>query len=286
VQEFFNCLFDENEYTCFAVEPKGTEVYLAHAAIDEKEAYFSINPLNGKIDTCPTESWHHPEKPRRCDGNVVVYRNILLEMDSTPLEQQREYMQKIQLPYSTCVFSGSKSYHFIISLETPLMSRSEYDSLVRRVYKAVGNKKLDPTCKNPSRLSRIPGHHRKDTGKIQELIRIQGRVANQELENWLLKNGVSPQEEIWEDLSRFRGPKKDFTSLLPPTKLFLTEGKLVQRGEWNIRLFKAAADLCRNGWTLEEGRAELLKVTGYLDRNDEKTILSAYKNEETHGKTS
>lgn len=278
-KEFWTCLFEPNESTCLTVPPKGTTV-LSLSFVQTGFCYFSINPLNGLIDTSPTESWHDIHRPRRCDANVTAYRNILVEMDGLSLEDQIRHISEIGMPYSTRVYSGSKSYHFIISLITPLSSRREYDALVRRVYKAVGRDKVDVTCKNPSRLSRVPGHLREDTGRSQDLMEVRERVEREVLEAWLLRRDVPVREDTdWEDIRT--GPPKQFSSLNGFTQNFLMFGD--DTGKWNYKLFRASADLCRNGWSFEEAEIELQKITGILDANDLKTIKSAYRNEAQKG---
>lgn len=259
---FLECLFDSGESTCFSETPRGIAVGPAHQPFKE-EAFFSINPLDSK--------------KTRADSSVLKYRNILLEMDKIPLEHQQAIIQGSQMPYSTAVFSGSKSIHYIISLQEPLVDGQLYRSLVKRVYKAIGNDLVDHSCKNPSRFSRLPGHIRLDTGKEQELLYVGERVPLETLEKWLVSRGVGP-EEIWDNLtpearSTFKNPGR----LYAGTKNFLMYGAI--RGEWNPKLFKASADLCRCGFTQEEAIAELNKVTGHLDSNDLTTITSAFKNE-------
>lgn len=276
INDFFSVLFDKDESTCFSDTPKGTAIYWKGLVRPERDAFFSINPIDWATDHKPTESWHHPQKPRRCDDNVTCFRNILIEIDNLPVDEQKRYIDSINLPYSTAVFSGSKSVHYIISLQTPLTNRAEYDKLVRRVYKAVGS--VDPSCKNPSRLSRVPGHMRSDTQKEQILLAVHDRMPNAFIESWLAERGVNDIESDWEEIPRIGMQNQSFSSLTAATKNFLMVG--ADAGKWNMELFKAAADLCRNGWTLAEATDELTGVTGTLDKNDDKTINSAFKNEE------
>jgi hypothetical protein len=166
--------------------------------------------------------------------------------------------------------------HFIISLERALEEEQAYRSLVKRVFKAVGNDLVDQSVRNPSRFSRLPGHIRSDTGKEQKLLAIKGRVPNAELEVWLVKRGAPP-EEAWENLtpeprSTFKNPSR----LYGATKNFLMYGT---ETNWNMTLFKASADMCRCGYNEEEATQELRRITGTLDFNDIKTIGSAFKNE-------
>lgn len=278
---YYKCLFNPNDSVCLSYTPRGTTVTPLLEVEDDLTAftYISINAFFADKDTNPTEVWHCEKIPRRADHNVSTYRNILIEMDKFPLDKQLDYIKELGLPYSTCVYSGGKSYHFIISLSEPVLTRKEYNDLAIRVYKAIGMDYVDPTCKNPSRFSRAPGHIREETGKEQRLICVNGRVDKIILEGWLLSRGVGPIEESpWEDITRKSFKKKDFSSLSGATKNFFLVGKDLTTG-WNIALFKAAADMCRNGWEEDEARAELLQITGTLDGTDEKTIRSAFNNE-------
>lgn len=265
---FLSLLFDPGEATCFGETPRSIKidnVTYATYLLEEKKAFnscfFSINPM----DFTKT----------RADASVTKYRNILIEMDKMVLDLQDQYISEIDMPYSTAVFSGKKSIHYIISLEESLPDEQTYRALVKRVYKAVGNNYVDQSCKNPSRFSRLPGHVRSDTGKEQKLLAIKSRVPLSTLNAWLDKRGAT--EDEWElVLKRPKFTFKDDSRLYPSTKNFL--GGAVKEN-WNISLFKAAADLYRCGFNEEEILNKLLQVTGTLDANDRKTIYSAIKNE-------
>jgi len=271
-------LFDENDWTCFASTPKDTEVFPICDFDADNWQFFSINPLATE-DRMPVEEWHSAKIPRRADINVTKFRNILIEMDKNPLHEQAAHMEQIGLPFSTCVFSGSKSYHWIISLETPCETRTEYDKLVKRVYKAVGITLVDITCKNPSRFSRFPDSTRMDTKQLQQTKIVRYRIPNQLLETWLVSRDVPPIEASeWETVPRRKYAPKDLSALFPSTRNFLRFGV---EANWNDTLFKASADLCRNGWNIDEAITELSGITGMLDANDHKTIRSAYRSEES-----
>ena len=264
LDSFLHTLFENNDHTCFSETPRGIEIVSPwHDSIRKPAAFFSINSMD------PTKT--------RADSSVVKYRNILVEMDKVPLEKQDQHIEEITMPYSTAVFSGSKSIHYIISLKEELQDEQIYRSVVKRVYKAVGENLVDKSCINPSRFSRLPGHIRLDTGLEQKLLAVRERVPLSTLETWLQSRGVG-QEEIWDNLTpEPRSTFKDPSRLYAGTKNFIMYG--APAGEWNPRLFKAAADLCRCGYTIEEAFRELKKPTGYLDLNDDNTINSAYKNE-------
>jgi hypothetical protein len=264
VIDFIEVLFDREDSTCYSETPRGIEVGDAHHPFNHsrKDAFFSINAMN-------------PGKTR-ADSSVIKYRNILIEIDKISVEHQQAHILGMELPYSTAVFSGSKSVHYIISLEEPLSDEQAYRAIVKRVYKAVGNDLVDQSCKNPSRFSRLPGHIRTDTGLEQKLLGIRGRVPNATLETWLVSRGA-PIEEAWENLTiEKRSRFKNYNRLYGATKNFLMFGT---KENWNQKLFKAAADLCRCGYNEEEAKEELIKITGTLDYTDIKTIGSAFKNE-------
>jgi hypothetical protein len=176
ITDFLKLLFGNGDWqTCFAPDAKGTEVF---AFPDSEDLFFSINELDAHRDHNPTESYHRMEKPRRADHNVVCFRNFLLELDDMPLDRQVQYMNE-RLPWTSAVYSGGKSVHFIISLEEPLASEADYREVAERLHMLAPA--ADPACKNPSRLSRLPGRIRRDTGKEQALLQMWGRVPNADL---------------------------------------------------------------------------------------------------------
>src|SRR5580692_10877466 len=97
IQDFFSVLFDEGESTCFSWDAKGTKVYPISSADPAKFAFFCINPLDPDKDNFPYEKYHRADKPRRCDKNVMKYRNILIEMDNIELKAQVEKMKEVGL---------------------------------------------------------------------------------------------------------------------------------------------------------------------------------------------
>lgn len=172
---FLNLLFDEGQVSCFTENPHGYKV--SHSPRSD-DLFFCINALHPSKDLNPTKEWHDEHKPRRADVNVVCYRNFLIEIDNMPLEEQIQYVTS-KVPVSTIVYSGGRSYHFIISLETPLASATEYAEVARRLCKLFPE--ADRTMKNPSRLSRLPSRIRPETNKKQELHHLGKRVPNKQL---------------------------------------------------------------------------------------------------------
>lgn len=153
-QKFLSKLFEPNERTCYA--PNAFETALWPAPT-QHDLFFCINALSGP----------------RSDANVQSYRNFLLEIDSMPLPQQIDLVTK-RLPVTSIVYSGGKSYHFIISLQEPMQTEADYRRVWRGLYEAIPE--ADKSTKNPSRFSRLPGVLRPDTGLLQELIYLGDRI--------------------------------------------------------------------------------------------------------------
>lgn len=164
--DFFNILFNENETVCTSHTVFETKLTLR----DERKAsqFFVINPVVEK----------------RTDNNVTALRNLVFECDTLSKPEQLVLVIKnLKMPFSTLVYSGNKSFHWIISLEEQIESRELYDYLWQWIANIIGF--ADPATKNPARLSRYPNYVRPDTGKIQKLLILKKRVAFDELESWL-----------------------------------------------------------------------------------------------------
>ncbi len=140
-RNFLATLFDPEDQTCFTNTPYGVDSYPATADISTE--YFTINALHGT----------------RSDAHVTKHRTFLIEFDNMPLNEQLPYMLDSNIPYTACVFSGNKSYHFFITLDEPV-SAAEYACLFKRLELALPQ--LDRSCKNPSRLARLADAKRGD----------------------------------------------------------------------------------------------------------------------------
>lgn len=248
IEKFYTTLFGPTERICWSEDTYGTTISAAtNFAYYGSHCFFTINPL----------------KDRRCDANVSALRNILLEFDDVPLAEQLKIIAEI--PHTTVVFSGGKSYHAIISLVEPCVTREEYDKLVRRIYDRVPG--VDRQNSNPSRFSRSPEAPR-DNGYRQDLITVRNRISRLELETWL---GPDTVEEV-ESCSA--SPVNIRMGLLNPhTLYFLNFG--ADAGHWNRQLFLSALDMARCGRSEFEIVQQLTKVTGKLDNGDRRTIRSA-----------
>lgn len=126
----------------------------------------------------------NPISGARTDDNVTAYRSFLLEFDTMSLEDQQKLIDNSELPWSARVFSGNKSYHYIITLDKDLPKEvwTFYYKWLLNIFP-----QADQSCKNPSRASRFGGNVRKDTGKTMNMI-VKQRVSQDELDAFLSKS--------------------------------------------------------------------------------------------------
>jgi len=291
LSQFLNTLFNTEEAICLAKDAKGTKVYsLKDKSYFDQFNYYSINPLYLDRDKCATQIYHDKKKGRRADINCSTFRNILIEIDSIPVDSQLDFIDKTGLPFTAATYSGSKSIHFIISLENELDSEEDYRRIVARLYKAFELKYpgvIDPANKNPSRLSRLPFNLREDTGRLQELLVLKNRVVNMDLYEWLFqalghqlyqsfspknKNNTETEEDHTLDRSNSINPGSRV--LDGWTLNFLMTG--ATEGSRNAQLFRAACNFNKAGFLLIEALDKLTCVTTLPLNEAQRTIESAY----------
>lgn len=250
---FYKTLFDDGEWVCFTGTPYGVDSAAINPLDTPEDNYFCINPLNGT----------------RRDSNVAVFRNILIEMDKGGLDEQWKVIIDSKVPFSTIVFSGKKSLHVIISLETPLTNINDYKKLTKRIYAKMGGKEIvDTSVGNPSRLSRSADVFR--DGVEQTCHYIKSRVSNQILNDWL-----GPELESIVPNDAIPGFQKRHKLLSSWTQTFLRWG--AEPGEWNNKLFMATCDMARAGYDKARITELCESITGILDSKDRSTIDSAFR---------
>lgn len=272
---FWRTLFDAEEQTCFARYTQGTSVRPVVEAGEAKAwaQFFSINPLT--------------PGGRRADAQVAAHRNFLLEFDDVPLDDQLEIVRHSGLPVSTCVYSGGKSFHFIVALDRDVGAR-----MWRRLAKGLVKAFLesDAAVKNPSRLSRFPEGVRlvRDEdgvvtrGPRQHIVFVGERVSLDELWEWFLVNAphaLGGKEFRALALAR----PGELRPLNRRTEKFLREGARV--GTRNHDLFIAACDAASCG--LDYAAAQFLFssvlpklqdfAAPFTSEELERTVRSAYR---------
>lgn len=127
---------------------------------------FMVNPLSGQAAPKKTGGGF----TLRGDGCVASHRFVVVEHDKLPLADQLAFWMAAPLPVSALIFSGKKSVHSWVRVDCA--DAAEWERAIERslfpsYLTPLG---FDPACRNASRLSRLPGHVRADTGQMQRCI--------------------------------------------------------------------------------------------------------------------
>jgi len=166
----------------------------------------------------------NPIKGFRLDSNAYRLQNFLLECDTGSITSQVEYLKNLGIPYSAIIFSGSKSAHILVALDTPLDEKT-YRLLYVWILR-IGTL-FDQNCKNPSRCIRIPGATRPETGKQQTLLELKEKVKLEDLMVWLnLYEHLRPKERERKSLTN----GADHDKLSPWVKTALKYGIKFDKG--------------------------------------------------------
>lgn len=132
-------------------------------------AWIRFNPLDG--NGCKND-------------NVTEYRFALVESDGLDIDKQNAIIHQLELPCAALVYSGNKSLHAIVRVDAP--DYAEYRKRVDYLYSICQKNGLilDQACRNPSRLSRMPGAMR--NGQKQYLLETNFGKANwAEWKDWV-----------------------------------------------------------------------------------------------------
>lgn len=218
--EYYKTLFDPEDKVCWGATKYDTASRpIRYVEVDEQ--FVCLNALKGT----------------RADANVTKFRNILIEFDKTSLEQQLADVR--QIPYSTLVFSGSKSHHAVISLEDPIPDETTYRRVVATLYERIKTYQPDTSAINPSRFTRAPEAYRAGN-VVQSLLEVKGRVKNADFFAWL--GPLKPEPKL--------KPVVRGTRILPISAvMFLKHGVAENR---NRAVFKNACIMLRAGYSIDE----------------------------------
>lgn len=96
------------------------------------------------------------------DARITAFRHTLVEFDAIPVELQLAFFAKLRVPISALVVSGGKSVHAWVHIGA--RDLDAYRAQVKSLYAALERFGIDPANKNPSRLARLPGARRQDSG--------------------------------------------------------------------------------------------------------------------------
>ncbi len=198
-QELFKQMFKEDEGICVGDQYKSN--VSKRPSITSRTSFYCVNPLDPDIDHgYEQKPQYRRYKPRRADINVSSFRNFLFEMDSVSLEDQLKIIDATEIEFTGIVYSGGKSYHALLSSEEDLGFKphtiegiQQYKAVWLQIANLINTTAkdmgfdfdvIDPSCKNPSRLTRMPESIR-DNGNEQKIVRI-GKAMQKNKWNSLL----------------------------------------------------------------------------------------------------
>lgn len=159
--------------------------------------------------------------------NISKFKNFLIEFDKMKLEKQKVLVAKKGLPYALATFSGSKSNHYIVSVQEGF-ELAEYKQLAAIMLRFIFKGQADKSCANPNRLSRTPFAMRGENE--QELLEAKHAIKADDLRHWVYETNKNAyfsylvakeeDEEIVaraQSLAKGRAPSKELTSELLET---------------------------------------------------------------------
>lgn len=273
-------MFRPTEHICVSPNKYGYHsIPLANAYL-EKITLLSPNQ-DRPLDYCGSDEITlvaiNPIRGQRNDQNATAYRNFLVELDYGPLEQQQAYVDRMKMPYSAAVFSGSKSLHFLISLDTDIPNEKIWRQYAEWTLKIMTM--ADQQTKNPSRSIRVPGALRKDSGKHQTMWSYRGPVSIKDFKAWLeLHPDDKPKERTFDPV------KKEFNKVASFDTLKLWVREALNRGitkNRNYTWFLIGCEFSRGGFSLD-GTLQILDQF-YREERDFKrkewigAVTSGYK---------
>lgn len=260
VKDFLQTLYNPEEEVCWSTNEKATYSTLQDKIDLENTQLIAINPIKGK----------------RNDVNVIAHRTILVELDEGTLPEQWQYVQRMEMPFSVCIFSGNKSLHFGITVDEDFLSYDVYYWVAQWILNIMAL--ADPNTKNPSRSIRFPGVQRKDgKKKKQDLFINNGRISKKKLYEWLRKfPKLEPKE--YEEREVVLN-EKDALSL--PDWVFRVLQRGVIEGSRNRQYFAVGCEFFKAGYSLEEAKDRIVQYVEF-DKDFKEpelfsTIVSAYQ---------
>ena len=152
---------NRQEYVNFAknllnkVEDFGPYYTKDFVKVEEPDVLQALNPLKDNTEEHPTKSG-------------VVCQNFLFESDCMTKEEQEELIEKAKDSLYRVVWSGNKSYHCVVRIDTPITSTA-YKKVWYYLQHKLGFIGADIQCAIPSKYTRVPDQINPKSGEMQTL---------------------------------------------------------------------------------------------------------------------
>jgi hypothetical protein len=189
LREYVRYVFEPGEWVCYGATTADVRQLRYEDMLERSDELLA----NGAQFVCvnPTDG------QGRKNANVTAYRHTLVESDTLPKDEQLDLIRRLRLPCSAITDSGAKSVHAVVRIDAG--NAAEYKQRVARLHAILNANGLetDGACKNPARLTRLPGGLRPEG--MQRLIDV----------------ATSPYRDYaeWLEWVENRAPRKD----VPPT---------------------------------------------------------------------
>tara|TARA_R100001510_G_scaffold57738_1_gene67294 strand:- start:4337 stop:6661 length:2325 start_codon:yes stop_codon:yes gene_type:complete len=178
--------------------------------------YVAINPLSDV---------------RRVTANISAFRHALIEFDNIPTHHQWQLIQRSKIPCVAVIDSGGKSVHAIVKVDAT--DYSEYQQRVKLLVDHFRKYGVDGQNIDPTRLSRLPGVTRGDTGNKQRLLSLEcGAESFTEWQASILYDHELPPEQSIDALLEFN--RGDDPSNMIGKRWLCKGGSLIISGQSGI----------------------------------------------------
>lgn len=184
--------------------------------------------------------------------SVSNFKYLVWEGDKVPFEEQWGNFVNSHAPIAAVVYSGGKSLHALV--EVNARDKDEYAEIAERFFNALKRRgaDFDPACKNPNRLTRLPGVYRGEN--LQSLVALKSDFADAyaTIGAWLEAEEKPQEQEILppdEDI--------DFNAEIDDSRYLI--GKAIMKGE--IVCIGGDQKIGKS-WMAEQLAAELVKPFG------------------------
>jgi hypothetical protein len=152
----------------FMLQPNWNE--LGHLRHGHQGVWFMIQPVDGQWHFNPRQG----HESRRSEESVTSWRYAILESDEVPASDWLKILVQLPVPIQAIYSSGGDSVHALVRVNA--RSKEHWDQIMRRtLLPRLAPLGVDPGALTAVRLSRLPGCHRGETGRNQELYYLNPR---------------------------------------------------------------------------------------------------------------